>query len=229
MTVTLLNARTDLRSRLDELSAAFWSDAQLNTWLNQGATDLSRKGKSLQTKTAIPVVANTQQYVAPNDLLSTHRAEFLPTGSIMVYPLEIRLYAEMDSVWGITQNIESYYPTHITQWQEPPNTYFVLFPVPSSAGTLNVFYFRTAAAAANDNSNLDVPQGWEDLPVLFALYSALFKDRDPRWKEIRQLYQEEMAQMIAVAQGYTDATGQMSYGAAQSPLYQFGAMSYGGW
>lgn len=228
MTANLLEARTDLRSRLDELTSQFWLDSQLNTWLNQGAVDVSRKGKALQGKAVIPVVSGTNQYGAPGDLLETHKVDFLPTGSNQVYPLEMRLYSEMDAIWGISQNIESYYPTHVTQWQEPPNTYLVVFPVPSTTGNLNVLYFRTATQVANDSSNLDVPQGWEDLPVLFALYSALFKARDPRWKDIRQLYQEEMGSLIAAAQGYSDATGQMSFGTIRSPIYPFGGMGWGG-
>ena len=34
MTVTQLQARTEVRALLDETTAAFWTDAQLNSWIN---------------------------------------------------------------------------------------------------------------------------------------------------------------------------------------------------
>jgi hypothetical protein len=222
MPVTLANAREDVRATLNETSQAFYLDSDLNSYLNEGCRDVSRKAMCLQQKRSINCLPGVQNYAAPTDSVAWHRAEYLPVGSINTYPLEKRLYDEMDSVWGVNQQIQQFYPAVWTTWSEPPNTYIVLFPVPSSAGTLNVYYYRMAQPATIDTATLDVPEGWWDLPILHAVWRALFKALDPRWKEMRQLYTDQLTELIGVAQGYSDATGQITYGRPSGPLWQFG-------
>jgi hypothetical protein len=220
--ITLAAAREDLRAVLNESSPSFYADSDLNNWLNEGARDLSRKAKCLQSKKSITTYPGQQNYAAPTDVVMWHRAEYLPQGSINTYPLEYRLYDEMDSVWGVNQQIQQYYPATWTTWAEPPNTYVVLFPVPSSGGTLNIYYYRMANAATSDTANLDTPEGWWDLAVRYATWKALFKSLDPRWKEMRQLYVEMMNDMMAATATYSDMVGQMTYGRPSGPLWQFG-------
>ena len=47
MAVTLLQARTEVRALLDESSANFWTDDQINSWLNQGCSDIARRAEVL--------------------------------------------------------------------------------------------------------------------------------------------------------------------------------------
>lgn len=224
MPITLLAARTDLRSRLNETGVALFTDADLNTWLNEGARDMARKTRCLWGKTSVPIYEGQGQYSAPGDFLEFHRAEYLPDSSINVYPLEFHNYSEMDSIWGINQHIQQFYCKYLTLWKEPPNTYFVLFPVPSAPGSMNVQYFRNPEAATADAMNLDVPEGWWDLAIVYGLYTALFKGFDPRWKDMRQLYNEQLQELAATASGWSDNLGQMSYGTPSNALWPFGGM-----
>ena len=194
----------------------------MNRWLNEGTRDMARKTRCLWEKTSIDVFAGAQQYAAPDNFLEHHRSEFLPEGSINVYPLDFRNYSEMDSIWGINQQIQQFYPNYITLWREPPNTFFVLFPVPSAAGTLRVQYFRNSKPATSDDQTLDVPEGFHDVAVLYALYTALFQSLDPRWAEVRQLYNEQLAELAATASGWTDSVGSFTMGMPSSPVWSWG-------
>lgn len=230
MPITLGDARTDLRQRLNEQVSQFFQDSDLNFRLNEGCRDVARKAKCLLEKQTIACSAGVYEYVAPTNLMEFHAAEFLPSGSINTYTLDFRPYAEMAQVWGSQPTSERYYPNNITLWGEPPNTQFILFPVPSAAGTLNVYYFRTPTAAVADTDNLDVPEGWWDLPILHALWNSLFKAHDPRWKDARQAYTDDLQFMIARADdGYSDAPGRFSYGIPNMPAWPWGASSEGLW
>ena len=50
MARTLALLRGDVRSRLNEATAAFWSDAELTRWINEGASDVARRTESLRTR-----------------------------------------------------------------------------------------------------------------------------------------------------------------------------------
>lgn len=229
MPETLLAARTDLRTRLNEANPAFFTNTQLNSYLNEGCRELARRARCLQEKVTIPVYGGNQLYQGPTNIIAVHRAEYMPAGSVNTYPLDIKNYNEMDAIWGSNQNIQQWYPAYLTTWREPPNTNLVLYPVPSSAGTLVVFYARVATPAPTDSSNLDCPEGWWDLVILYALYKALFQTLDPRWKEVRDEFNQELMELIDAAQGYTDSTGSVSTPSGIGPLWQFGGGMDQGW
>ena len=219
----LSDARNDLQSRLNDTTAAFYPVASLNTWLNEGCRDAARRTKSLYDSQIINVNAGYQYYPAPTSFVELHRLVFAPTNSISTYPVEYRNLSEMDSIWGIRQNIQQYTPYYWSLWQSPPNTQIILFPVPSVSGTMTIFFYRQAKAAVADSDYLDVVEGWWDVPILYAQYTALFKNGDPRWQQIRQLYMEQLDDLAQVS-SFTDNVGNFSTGMANFPSWPFGSM-----
>jgi hypothetical protein len=115
MTVTLATMRADVRAHLDEASATFWTDAQLNSFINDALRDIARRTETLQTIGTIAVTAGTRNYTlnfSPN-LVRVHRVEFDPgPGSGPIYPLEARNFYELDQVWGSQQNQTRAYPDY---------------------------------------------------------------------------------------------------------------------
>jgi hypothetical protein len=225
--VTLGDARNDLRQRVNESVANFYSDSWLNQMLNEGCRDMARRTRCLMGQHSVQVFAQQPDYRAPSDYLEFHRAEYLPVGSINVYPLRFRNYSEMDSIWGVNQGIQQNYPEFITLWREPPRTSFVMFPVPSTAGVLRLQYFRISQTVTLDSQDLDTSESFGEAAILYALFKALFKALDPRWKDIRGEYENMIGDLEANAAGYTDAVGSVSYGAPTAPVWQFGA--FGAW
>lgn len=197
---------------LAETSARQWLDAQLNQWINDGVKDIVRKTETLQATSTISTTGGTQAYVfAPTPQPTRfHRAEWNATGDSVTYPLEYRDFSTLDEVWGTSQKITQGIPQYWTLWGTPGVALTVtLYPTPSAAtGTLKLFYYRLPTVAVSDGDVLELPEGWDDLIVSYAEYNALRRDRDQRWQEAFQIYQEKLGDMIDLIGGrYSDQAG----------------------
>lgn len=204
---TLLSLRTSVRDRLDEAVAIHWSDAQLNSWINEGARDIARRTETLQDKEVIAVLANTREYTIPASVLRIHRAEFKVTGDNNIYPLEFRAFNAMDSIWWTQQGVTTSTPLLYTVWGSNPNNKVVIYPVPAQAGALTLFVYRLPVVAEEDGDEVEVPGGWDDLCVDYAEYHALRRDRDPRWQEAKTLYEERIADFYDLSRHWVDQGG----------------------
>jgi hypothetical protein len=212
--------RDDVRGHIDEASASFWTDAQLNTWVNDALRDIARRTETLQTIGTVAVVAGTRSYTlnfSPN-LFRVHRVEFDPgPGQGPIYPLEARNFYELDQVWGSQQAQQRAYPDYWALFGFPPGLSIYLFPVPSQAGNLNVYYYRLPATATADTDVLEVPEGWWDLVTLYAEVHALRKDADPRFTDAAQMYEQKIAEMIDMTRHWHDQQQYISTGRSWLP------------
>lgn len=204
---TLATFRTRIRDRLDEASARFWTDAQLNTWINEAAEDIARRTETIQDYDDLSVLAGTREYTLDDDVLRVYRAEYIPTGQSERYPLEYRAMNAMDAIWQNQQAISAGVPSYYTIWGFSPANKIVLYPTPSLAGTLKTYVYRLPTPTTTDGNTIEVPSGWDSLVIDYAEYSALRKDRDPRWQEAKQLYEEHLADMYDMTRQWTDQLG----------------------
>ncbi len=207
MSRTLGDCRGDLRSRLDEISARFWTDQELNRWLNEGALDVARRGECLADTTTATIAASSGAAVPlPTDGFRLHRAEFSNDLGVTVYPLEFRDPNEMDEYW-INRTQQMYRPSFLVPSGYPPNWTAGLYPIPASSGTLTTYYYRTPATAVADTDPLDLPSGWEDIAIVYASYVALRKDGNPQWRDAKEEYSEKLASMIDTTRRFHDQSG----------------------
>lgn len=203
MPVTLLEVRTQARSRLDEVTQRTWDNYELNTWINDGARDVARRAENIQQFTeGIPAYANMAKYVVPQDVIRIHRVEF-KVGNDR-YVLTPSTYQEMDQYWGTQQMSQYSYPQWFVLWGSPPNLYMQLYPVPSQNGQLVLFYYRHPVKAVEDNDIVEIPEGWHDVLTLYCEYNAKRRDRDTTWQEAKQLYEETLASLIVATRQYHD-------------------------
>lgn len=238
---TLQDALTRTRDLIDEPTAVFWTDDQLTVYINDGTRDVARKAEDIISfNTSVSAVAGTYLYALPTDTLRIHRVEFVPTGQTQVYPLQASTYDEMDAIWGVNQAIQSSYPGWFCLRGTPGGTQsgsvdtrmvMQVYPVPATSGTFNLFVYRQPYQFLAPSTNpgeltkvMEVPGGWEDLPVMYAAYKAQIKNRDERWKEFRQTYQEDLEYLIQVSRQLHDQSGRFSTG---SPYIGMG-VGYGG-
>jgi hypothetical protein len=217
MTVSLGTARANVRSLIDETNSQFWTNLELDNWINEGCYDAARRGEWKRAKASIVVTANTQTYTAPVDVYRIYRIEFVPTASDVTYTLEFRGYMEMDQVWGINQQWPASYPLYYTLWKVPPAMNIIVYPVPAQAGNFFVYYYQTVTTALVDGDAIDMLQGWEDMIYDFAAYRALRKDADPRWKEFKDTYEDKMTMFITSTRQFQDQAGTFSTGQAALP------------
>ncbi len=210
---TLSEVRLEVRDAIDEVEPGqFWTDAQLNVWINEGCRDIARRSESIQSFiTSITVNVGQATYPLPSNVIRLHRVQFRPTGSQQTYKMMLTTYEEMDQVWGIQQDIQSSYPTFAMMWGTSGNTsadaqlLLRVYPVPANPGTLEVFYYRLPTPLVNDTDVVEVPAGWHDLISAYCIYKALRKDRDPTWQDAKAEYEEKMQYLIDVTRELHDA------------------------
>ena len=226
-TQTLATIRTDVRYRLDETTARMWSDAELNNWINEACRDISRRTETLLSfYTAITALPNVAKYRLPENVIRVNRVEFQPVNSTETYPLQASTYQEMDAMWGTRQAVQRSYPSFFVLWGVAGSVEGItmqLYPIPSQAGTLNIYYYRLPTAMTADSDHADIPAGWEDLISLYCEYIALRKDRDARWSDAKQMYEENLGHMIDVTRQLHDQARSVTVGNAAVPawLYEF--------
>jgi hypothetical protein len=230
VTLTLTNCLTDIRSILDEPTAQFWSNAELTTWINQGCENFAQRSRTLRTSSQLPVVAETQNYIAPANLYAIYRLEFVPTstGQVFIYPLDFMGYNEMDQAWGVYQTFPAAWPQAFTLWGNPPNLTIRLFPVPDQGGFLNVFGYREPQPVVNGTDYVDVLQGYEEAIIEYAVYKAKRKDKDPSWQESKQQYEAILTDAIDNTGWYTDLPNQFTTGQSQWPPWALSGSDFSG-
>jgi hypothetical protein len=197
MSVTLATATTEVRALLDESTAGFWTDAQIQSWINQGCQDVARRAEILWQEVNYNVTPLVQLYPFPADFLNAHRAEFTLSSSDQTYNLEYRGINQMDEVWGILHSLPNSWPQFFTiRGNSVLGFYLMLYPSPGSAGTLTVYYYRSAVIQTSTSGNIDTMPGWEDIVYDYAVFKAKRKMQDPTWKEAQQLYEMNLLNLI---------------------------------
>lgn len=222
-TPTLTTALTSVRELLDEPTARAWSDTELTRWINEACRDMCRTTEVLQTKADISITAGTQEYTAPTDAVRIYRAEYTRTGESTIYPLEYRDFNAVDAVAWTQRAITQSTPFLFTMWGVVPSLKITLYPKPSSAGTLTVYYYRLPTAVSGGSDTLDIPQGWEDAVYAYVEYRALRRDRDPRWQEAKAEYDEKVQNLYTLSRRLTDQAGVVTpYQAVGLPTWLVG-------
>ncbi len=201
---TLLDLREDVRSRLNEVSARFWQDAELDRWINQALTEVARRSETLQDRAEITTAADVQEFSMPVDTIRVYRVEWMPDAGTPIYPLEYRDFSSMDQIWYTSQNVTTGIPSLFSMWGYPPQLKVVLYPKPSQDGRIRVFYYRLPATIVSDIDTAEIPAGWESLIALHCEYVALRKDADQRWQEAKSLFEEGLNSMLTLTRRWTD-------------------------
>lgn len=204
---TLSTIRTLVRDRLDEDSPRRWTNSQLDRWINEAARDVARRTECLHAKSGdIAVSANAQEIGLSSltTLLKINRVEWQSTGDSRVYALEYRDYNSMDAVWWDAKETTTSTPRFYTLTGNPPALSITIYPIPSQAGNLTIYYWRLPAEADEDADTVEVPEGWHDVLADYAEYKALRRDADPRWREAFDIYKDNLAALLNQTRRYTD-------------------------
>lgn len=195
--MTFLQLRNLTRYWLDDLNGGYFSDTQVNVWLNnaqrQCQSQLLQAGenyylKPVQTST----VADQADYVVPSDFLKLHRLEIVLSGT------------------GINEDRVILEPITLNQ-QDPvsigngrPEVYILkknrltLYPVPDQVYTLRLFYSYRVTDMSADGDSPDVPEEFHEFLALHAAMDGYIKDnRDP--SNLTKKYQEYITRFKQLA------------------------------
>lgn len=194
----------------------YYTDTELTDWINDACRDIARRTEDLENlSTTTSAIAGTGSYSVPSDLIRLHRVEFIPTGSTQLYPIEIRDRNTVDQLIGFNPQIQSSYPWVCWLWGTPNNVTYPLtlsfYPVFSTGGQINLWYFRLPtrltdpASAANAYAALvEVPEGWDDLVVEYAVARGYQKQKNSEWLQRKQEYENHLQSMIDITRQWHD-------------------------
>lgn len=219
MAVTLSEAIAQVRSLIDEPSAAFWSNLELTNYINEGCKDVARRAETKFTEKHITAVVTQQNYTLPTDILRIHKVEFIPTASELNYTLTYRGLMEMDQIWGINKTWPASYPMFYTLWKNPPNLQLITYPVSQTQGQFNIYYFQRTVTAVATTDDIDVLAGYEDIVYDYAAYRALRKDSNPMWKTHQSVYESKLANLINHTRTFQDQANYFSTGQPALPAW----------
>jgi hypothetical protein len=171
----------DVRLLLNETTAAFWTDAEIVTWLGHGAIDVSSKSECYEAIATQALSASTIEYTVPTSFSTP-----TPTGNYRL----IRIYAALlngvalvrihPRMFGqVNANTTGNTPQYFSHF----GTRLFAFPVGSGAsGTLRLL----CTLVTDDYTDLLDP--WQRLCITYAVYRAKLKDQ--RYSEAALLYNE---------------------------------------
>jgi hypothetical protein len=173
--VTLSQLRAHTRRKLAEQTAStsFWSDTDLDDFINRAYEQVISEAELLQCDSTATSVAGQQQYSVPSDALRILRIYFQGRDG----PLEPKTLSEMDLG-------DPAWPTKVCAAGEVPTTYVVrsnlfhLVPAPAEAGkTITVWAIQAPADLAADGDTPLIAKGYHEAIAVGAAIRALKADR----------------------------------------------------
>jgi len=203
---TLSELRTLVRTELGEPSAGYWSDAQLNSYVNAAAARFSvDTGLLLAAPRKADVEAAHALYNLPDDCPGAQAVvgvflngdELSPTSPAAL----IRLGKKPHSDTGT--------PTHWYAVADSGTVCLALYPVPGSSITdgLVLWYWKLAAPMSADESTCEIPGEYIRGVVYAAAELAFLAKRETGQAEcFRDLYTDEVRRAKASAESLIAAS-----------------------
>ncbi len=158
---------TNARSLVNEPSAAFWSDAQLLVWLNDGMVDIVTRTHCLEETEDISLVADTIEYTITNTYIAVTAALYVDASSESkgLKPGNVR------SVGNVNESGE---PVYWYEFAGKIGVYPTLSSVTSEKVTLYSIKRPTAIAAS---AAVTTPAVYDHALTLYIVSMAHLKDR----------------------------------------------------
>lgn len=161
--MTRAEIRNLVRRRLGETTAAFWSDAELNTWINDACTDISFRAKCLPGNSKFSTVSGTAEYVISSlvsaTILSINEVYYLQEGTVW-QKIEATSRTQLDLDYPNWKSTDS--GTPLFYYFDREEGIFGLYPKPdaTNAGTdYGEIYFTKAHVDLNaDGESPQLPE-----------------------------------------------------------------------
>lgn len=211
MSITQSALVLEIRENLDEdIGPGKWQDTHIRKWINEGMREIARRTETLLDKETINVVAGTDVYNLPADLIRVHRVDYTEGADNIVYPLDMVNLNSLDSFgWGMRTTGR---PVACAAWGTNPMQ-ITVFPKPDQTATITVWYYRLPVELATDgtagSTPIDLPEGWTDVVKDYVEYRARRRDRDPMWQDAKGLYEDKVQDLIEQTRVFHDQVGQM--------------------
>jgi len=160
--MTRLQIRNMARKRLGETSGVFWSDDELNGWIDQAGHDLAFKTKSIRTNGYMTPVSSQADYA-----LTTYFSTLLAVLELY-HKTGGTTWKKLEPITS-RQDFDLKYPGWMNTSAGTPHSYFYdkeednlqLYPKPNSTNAstnyVRVYYARTYTAMTSDTGSNGTP------------------------------------------------------------------------
>lgn len=205
----------------DEAQRRFRHD-QILTWINEGQREASRRSECLRGKATISTTADVQSVSVTEDVVRIHEVYWYDDGNQRI-PLVYEDHSAARAVWGVSRKIGVGTPN--IWWTEGYPGAFTLwfFPTPSRDGTAEMHYYRFSTDAATDGTDdattVDLPSGWQDVVVPWAVMRAKESAREYEQAQLyKDQFDEKLSGLIDASVRYTDNVGTIARDDWYSPF-----------
>lgn len=156
-----LEIRNLSRKKLGETTAAFWSDDEINAWINDGCRDIAYRTKCLRTNTLITPTNAVSEYVLSTVLpkVTSITEVYFKDASDEWSKLEATSRTELDETmpgWMGADSVDD--PTHY--WWDREDDIFYIYPsiTTAEANSIRVFYTIEPTDLVADADSPELPE-----------------------------------------------------------------------
>ena len=177
---------TQVRALINEPTASFWSDTELESWLDQAVSDIAARGLCIQTSDTIPLVTATYEYTATTGAVSV-------SDIVKVWGA---FYVNTDDEYIGLQRIKTNQISELPHMKAGPPKYFYhiagkigILPLPTSsenAKLVRIYFSKQPSAATLALRIAELPDQYHDLMYFFAASMAYKKEH--RFTESDKFY-----------------------------------------
>src|SRR3990167_342184 len=197
---TRLTLRTRLREHLGETTVGFYTDAELNAWLDEAQVQVAKRilgvdQTLLLTTGDINWVDGTAEYALPTGLWKLHLAERRDSnGNVVgiIDPVDIRdrIVNTLAVATGAPYGEQVFY-------LRGANIGFVPTPATTQTAAVRLWYQALPTLLSADNTESDLPNDVEDLIVLNAAVRGWLKFGDTgRFSMYSSMYEAEVSEYV---------------------------------
>ena len=201
MASTLAVLRARVQSDLDLEDETFISDADINSWINEGISKAETIIHNLYedyflSETTQAITSGTFKYSYPTDIFANKVRKIIyqdTNGNTSHEVKRIKNLAE-----GSERDIYDTSQNHTLQWtpyNDSNGRKIRLFPEAGRSGTLRIWYIRNAKQLSADTDTCDIDE-FERYILQVAKTECYFKDGDPRAVSSKQLEEQLKQDMI---------------------------------
>jgi hypothetical protein len=159
MALSEATQRTNLRYLLKEASAGYFTDAELNAWIADSATDISTKTLCYETISEITLVASTLEYTEPTGCLKVAAIHYNNKPLMKIHP----------KMLGVATNRTGGVPEQYYTFAKKIG----IWPLADAAAATTkarVFHAAVTAAIAS------IPDQYGPLSIVYCLVNAKIKE-----------------------------------------------------
>lgn len=168
--------RTKARRKLDETAAKFWTDDDLNDYIDQGYNFYWQWMVQAQhnltiTTTTLNLVSGTATIALPSDFLEARLVERVTANYTIPLPYYER-YNTLNMTSGYVDNASAVYTCRFL------GSSLLLEPTPqiTETGGIKLTYFRTPTALSSDSDTPEIPSIFHDMLVTYTVIQAKEKE-----------------------------------------------------